>query len=87
MEVRDWQGRTGESWAAEWKRTDRSFGGLTERLLARTREFPLRDVVDIGCGAGELSVAVARGRPVAVAQHQELRRGAASTRALTLGQE
>ena len=65
MEVRDWQGRTGESWAAEWKRTDRSFGGLTERLLARPREFPLRDVVDIGCGAGELSVAVARGRPEA----------------------
>ncbi|MGX7895653.1 class I SAM-dependent methyltransferase [Tsuneonella sp. HG222] len=63
MEVRDWQGRTGDSWAAEWKRTDRSFGGLTERLLARTRDFPMRDVVDIGCGAGELSLAIGRGRP------------------------
>jgi SAM-dependent methyltransferase len=58
----DWQGKSGESWAAEWKRTDRSFGGLTERLLARTREFPFRHALDVGCGAGELSLALARGR-------------------------
>jgi SAM-dependent methyltransferase len=61
----DWQGKSGESWAAEWKRTDRSFGGLTERLLARTREFPFRHALDIGCGAGELSLALARGHPQA----------------------
>lgn len=61
----DWQGKTGEGWAAEWRRTDRSFGGLTERLLARSREFPFRDALDIGCGAGELSLALARGRPQA----------------------
>jgi SAM-dependent methyltransferase len=61
----DWQGRTGEGWAAEWKRTDRSFGGLTERLLARSRAFAFRHVLDIGCGAGELSLALARGRPQA----------------------
>jgi SAM-dependent methyltransferase len=59
----DWQGKSGESWAAEWKRTDRSFGGLTERLLARTREFPFRHALDIGCGAGELALALARGHP------------------------
>ncbi|MXO59192.1 methyltransferase domain-containing protein [Altererythrobacter salegens] len=63
MEVRDWQGRTGKAWAAEWQRTDRSFGGLTERLLARSRDFKFERVVDIGCGAGELSLALARGRP------------------------
>ena len=61
----DWQGRTGDGWAAEWRRTDRSFGGLTERLLARSREFQFRQVLDIGCGAGELSLALARGRPQA----------------------
>lgn len=59
----DWQGTAGEGWAAEWKRTDRSFGGLTGRLLARTGEFPFRDALDIGCGAGELSLALARGHP------------------------
>lgn len=59
----DWEGQAGESWAAEWRRTDRSWGGLTERLLRATREFSFTQVLDIGCGAGELSLAIARGRP------------------------
>lgn len=61
--IGDWQGRTGEGWAAQWQRTDRSFGPLTERLLARSREFPFRHALDIGCGAGELSLALGRGHP------------------------
>ena len=56
----DWIGRTGKSWASEWKRTDRSFSGLTDCILDRTREVSFRNVVDIGCGAGELSLALAR---------------------------
>ncbi len=63
--IEDWQGKTGEGWAGEWRRTDRSFGGLTERLLGRTREFPFRHALDVGCGAGELSLALARGNPQA----------------------
>lgn len=59
----EWQGSSGETWAAEWRRTDRSFTLLTERLLERTRDFKFREVLDIGCGAGELSLAIARGRP------------------------
>jgi SAM-dependent methyltransferase len=59
----EWQGRTGASWAQEWRRTDRSFGALTERLLRRTREFRFTDVLDVGCGAGELSLALGSGRP------------------------
>lgn len=59
----EWQGRTGDSWAAEWRRTDRSFTILTERLLQRSRDFRFAHVLDIGCGAGELSLALARGRP------------------------
>lgn len=59
----EWRGRVGQGWATEWRRTDRSFGPLTERLLARSREFACRSVLDIGCGAGELSLALARGRP------------------------
>jgi SAM-dependent methyltransferase len=59
----EWQGRVGASWAAEWRRTDRSFAPLTERLLQRTREFAFAAALDVGCGAGELSLALARGRP------------------------
>lgn len=59
----EWQGNSGATWAAEWRRTDLSFSRLTERLLERTREFTFGKVLDIGCGAGELSLAVARGRP------------------------
>jgi SAM-dependent methyltransferase len=61
--ISDWQGKTGEGWAAQWQRTDRSFGGATERLLARSREFAFEQALDVGCGAGELSLALARGRP------------------------
>ena len=61
--ISDWQGKTGEGWAAQWQRTDRSFGALTERLLARSRELPFRHALDIGCGAGELSLALGRGHP------------------------
>ena len=61
MNKHEWQGKTGRTWATEWQRTDRSFGGLTERLLARSREFACDNALDIGCGAGELSLALARG--------------------------
>ncbi|WP_340588029.1 class I SAM-dependent methyltransferase [Erythrobacter alti] len=62
IESSEWQGKTGDSWAQEWRRTDRSFGQLTEELLARTRGFSFSRVLDVGCGAGELSLAIARGR-------------------------
>lgn len=57
----DWEGRVGRSWASEWRRTDRSFGGLTDQLLAKSRARSIRQVLDVGCGAGELALAMARG--------------------------
>src|SRR5690606_24970017 len=42
---------------------DRSFAGLTERLLQRCRDFAFESALDIGCGAGELTLAIARGWP------------------------
>jgi len=59
----DWEGGVGRNWAAEWQRTDRSFAGLTRILLARISTLPGRAIVDIGCGAGELSLAIAKARP------------------------
>ena len=57
----EWQGRVGRSWAEEWRRTDRSFTGLTDILLARASEQPFRRALDIGCGAGEIALSLARG--------------------------
>ncbi|MGX7951782.1 class I SAM-dependent methyltransferase [Tsuneonella sp. HG249] len=59
----DWEGRTGNKWAQEWRRTDRSFAGLTERLLGRARTERISAALDVGCGAGELTLALARGNP------------------------
>jgi len=61
LEMSEWQGDAGKAWAAEWRRTDRSFSQLTERLLGTLRDLSLKQVLDIGCGAGELSLAIARG--------------------------
>ncbi|MCT2559058.1 class I SAM-dependent methyltransferase [Tsuneonella sp. YG55] len=57
---RDWEGRTGRKWAEEWRRTDRSFAEITHRLLDGARRGPVTRVLDVGCGAGELSLALAR---------------------------
>ena len=62
MDKSEWQGVQGQTWAAEWRRTDRSFVAVTEKLLQRMRGLAFSQVLDIGCGAGELSLAIARGR-------------------------
>jgi SAM-dependent methyltransferase len=59
----DWEGRVGRKWADEWRRTDRSFSGLTDRLLGRASARPITRALDVGCGAGEVSLALARGHP------------------------
>jgi SAM-dependent methyltransferase len=59
----EWEGGVGRSWAAEWERTDRSFAAMTPHLLRAIVALPGRDIVDIGCGAGELSLALADARP------------------------
>lgn len=61
----DWQGTVGRSWAAEWRRTDVSFSELTPALLSAIAAEQGSEVVDIGCGAGELAMAVAAARPQA----------------------
>jgi SAM-dependent methyltransferase len=63
--VFDWQGKVGNIWAAEWQRTDRSFAELTNRLHNAITDVAPQSgrAVDIGCGAGETSIALARARP------------------------
>lgn len=61
----EWQGRVGQSWASEWQRTDRSFTVLTAELRRRLDAYEYKSVLDIGCGAGELSLVAAQSQPEA----------------------
>lgn len=63
----DWQGRVGDNWALEHARTDRSLEAVNAALLERTdRVAPeAARILDIGCGAGATSVALARRYPYA----------------------
>jgi len=62
----DWKGAVGRNWAAEWVRTDRSFAdlntALVERIVSRA-PGPAPRILDIGCGAGATSLALARRLP------------------------
>jgi SAM-dependent methyltransferase len=57
-----WTGPVGRTWADEWRRTDLSFTELTARLLRKIEAVPGERIFDIGCGAGELSLALALAR-------------------------
>ncbi len=61
----DWSGAVGDVWAAEWQRTDRGFAAMTPHLdAAILAAAPIRgNAIDIGCGAGGTSLALARARP------------------------
>ncbi|MEZ5682587.1 MAG: class I SAM-dependent methyltransferase [Erythrobacter sp.] len=59
----DWTGKVGKSWAHEWQRTDRSFGPLTSRLVEMARNDGFAQALDIGCGAGEVTLKLAEGAP------------------------
>lgn len=65
VDIHEWQGRVGQSWASEWQRTDRSFAALTAELERRILMLEFSRAIDIGCGAGELSLLLARARPAA----------------------
>jgi len=61
----EWEGGVGRAWACEWERTDRSFARLTPSLFAAMQRLAGRDIVDIGCGAGQLALGLADARPEA----------------------
>ena len=61
----EWRDAVGRNWAENYRLTDRAFSGLTERLLSTIGGLGERGMLDIGCGAGELSLAIARGNPQA----------------------
>lgn len=61
----EWSGKVGDVWAAEWRRTDRSFADLSRHLdAAILAAAPASgSAIDIGCGAGATSIALTTARP------------------------
>ena len=61
----EWTGRVGDAWAEEWPRTDRSLADLARQLNAAILSAAPETGValDIGCGAGGTSLALAASRP------------------------
>ncbi len=65
-DTRDWAGQTGDAWAQEWRRTDRSFAALTPHLgaaILAAAPSAAFQALDIGCGAGQTAHALAAARP------------------------
>ena len=69
MDKSEWEGRVGDVWAEEWRRTDRSFVPIDTVLVATALELLAHAdsprVLDVGCGAGTTSQSLARSVPTA----------------------
>lgn len=62
----EWRGAVGDVWAREWQRTDRSFSDMTPTLIDTAMAIAPVDaakLLDIGCGAGSTSFALAERLP------------------------
>ena len=64
-ETSEWRGGVGEAWAEEWRRTDRALAPVQLALLDALLPLLPNEaaVLDIGCGAGGTSLALAEARP------------------------
>src|SRR5689334_5776559 len=55
-----WNGPGGEGWLAAYERIQRSLSEIGEHVLAAAAPRPGEHVIDIGCGTGGTTVALAR---------------------------
>ena len=78
MDSSEWQGRVGDVWAEEWRRTDRSFvpvdAALVEAAAARVAGIGGPRIVDVGCGAGTTSLSLVARLPDAAITGVDLSR-------------
>jgi SAM-dependent methyltransferase len=58
-QVEYWNGRAGEIWARNQARLDRAFAPLTEVLVEKATPAQGEKIVDVGCGCGDLALALA----------------------------
>lgn len=54
-----WNGMAGQKWATAQDRLDAMLSGVSERLLARANPQPRERILDIGCGCGDTTMAIA----------------------------
>lgn len=59
QQIADWNGATGEKWAADQERTDRLIRAYGEAALAAGKPAAGEHVLDVGCGCGDTSLALA----------------------------
>jgi trans-aconitate methyltransferase len=63
MDSSEWKGRVGDVWAAQWRRTDRSFvpvdAALVDAAALRATGIDGARIVDVGCGAGTTGLSLA----------------------------
>lgn len=63
----EWRGRVGDTWAAEWRRTERAFAGIGAALDATIADLAPASgrgrALDLGCGVGSTARALAAVRP------------------------
>jgi len=58
-QIADWNGAVGQRWAAEQAKLDELIRPFGEAVLAAASPSPGESVLDIGCGCGETSIALA----------------------------
>lgn len=67
QQVAEWNGASGEKWAADQERTDRLIKPYGDAALTAARAVAGEHVIDIGCGCGDTSLAL--GHSVGPAGH------------------
>ena len=66
MQAPDWSGTTGDVWARRWRDTDRALaaiGAALDRSIADAAPESVFRALDVGCGPGTTSLALATARP------------------------